>query len=93
MRSSAPSFSHVPPRSSLRKSPPSPSPASTSAQTRSGRAGEAATPMRPFSEEANPGPSLIRSQESPPSVLQYRPLPEPPLTICHGRRTASHIAA
>jgi hypothetical protein len=50
-------------------------------------------PMRPTTPDGRPGLRVSSVQVSPPSVDLYRPLPGPPLDICHETRYASHSAA
>src|SRR5213076_149771 len=54
---------------------------------------ETLTPIRPTIPEGKPLFRVISVQVSPPSVDLKRPLPTPPLDICHDTRYASHIAA
>src|SRR5213076_2556067 len=54
---------------------------------------ETLTPIRPTIPEGKPLFRVISVQVSPPSVDLNRPLPGPPLDICHDTRYASHSAA
>ena len=80
-------FTHLP-ASSLRYKPPSS--ASTMANTRSGLAGDTATPIFPMSFGS---PCASRVHVSPPSTDFQIPLPGPPLRTCHGTRWWSQNAA
>src|SRR5437588_1571593 len=77
-------FVDVRPPLSERKMPPSS--ASTIAHTRSGFAGETATPILPTVPRGRPGARVSSVQVSPPSVDLKRPLPCPPLSNVHGLR-------
>src|SRR5205814_6209433 len=54
---------------------------------------EIVTPIRPMTPFGSPGLRVSSVHVSPPSVDLKRPLPGPPLDICHDTRYASHIAA
>src|ERR1051326_2016378 len=81
--------SHVSPPSSERNS--APSSASTRAQTRSGRAGETATPILPSTPRGKPGQRVTSTHESPPSVDFQRPDSGPPSIRVCGYRCACQI--
>src|SRR5690348_13925017 len=82
---------HVAPASSERNRPPFSF--SISAYTRSGFAGDTATPIFPTMPVGRPLARVMSVQVSPPSVDLNSPLPGPPLDICHSLRYASHIVA
>ena len=84
-------ISQVSPLSSERYSPRSSD--STMANTRPVLAGDAATPMRPFTPPGSPGLSVMSVQVSPPSVDRYIPLSGPPLVKVCGSRWACQNAA
>src|SRR5262249_9892227 len=63
------------------------------AQTRSGLAGEAVTPIRPLRPLGRPGLLVISVQVSPPSVDLYSPLSGPPLVRLQKSRRTCHMAA
>ncbi len=64
------------------------------AHTRSGLAGETATPILPMNLPFGPpGLRVISVHVSPPSVDLNRPLSGPPLSMLQGVRFASQIAA
>src|SRR5437660_2285689 len=50
-------------------------------------------PIRPITPAGRPGLRVISVQVSPASVDLKRPLPGPPLDICHDTRYASQRAA
>ena len=63
------------------------------AHTRPGIAGEAATPIRPFTPSGRPRLHVRSAHVSPPSVDRKMPLPGPPLVKLQGCRIVSHVAA